>query len=125
MSSGNLVQLIKKIAMDAVRAAKMCDYVTGVVTSEDPLKVKITNSFEIGEEFLMVQQSMTDHEVEVTIKKEYGWKTKNRSGGTGDDIVLENVKIMIHNALKAGDEVLMMRKSGGQEFVVIDKVVKE
>ena len=69
MSSGNLVQLIKKIAMDAVRAAKMCDYVTGVVTSEDPLKVKITNSFEIGEEFLMVPQSMTDHEVEVTIKK--------------------------------------------------------
>jgi hypothetical protein len=125
VSSGNLVQLIKKIAMDAVRAAKMCDYVTGVVTSEDPLKVKITNSFEIGEEFLMVPQSMTDHEVEVTIKKEYGWKTKNRSGGTGDDIVLENVKIMIHNALKAGDEVLMMRKSGGQEFVVIDKVVKE
>ena len=114
MSSGNLVQLIKKIAMDAVRAAKMCDYVTGVVTSEDPLKVKITNSFEIGEEFLMVPQSMTDHEVEVTIKKEYGWKTKNRSGGTGDDIVLENVKIMIHNALKAGDEVLMMRKSGGR-----------
>lgn len=52
-------------------------------------------------------------------------ETKNRSGGTGDDIVLENVKIMIHNALKAGDEVLMMRKSGGQEFVVIDKVVKE
>ena len=125
MSSGNLVQLIKKIAMDAVRAAKMCDYVTGVVTSEDPLKVKITISFEIGEEFFMVPQSMTDHEVEVTIKKEYGWKTKNRSGGTGDDIVLENVKIMIHNALKAGDEVLMMRKSGGQEFVVIDKVVKE
>jgi hypothetical protein len=125
VSSGNLVQLIKKIAMDAVRAAKMCDYVTGVVTSEDPLKVKITNSFEIGEEFLMVPQSMTDHEVEVTIKKEYGWKTKNRSGGTGDDIVLENVKIMIHNALKAGDEVLMMRKSGGQEFVVIDKVVKK
>jgi hypothetical protein len=125
VSSGNLVQLIKKIAMDAVRAAKMCDYVTGVVTSEDPLKVKITNSFEIGEEFLVVPQSMTDHEVEVTIKKEYGWKTKNRSGGTGDDIVLENVKIMIHNALKAGDEVLMMRKSGGQEFVVIDKVVKE
>lgn len=125
MSSGNLVQLIKKIAMDAVRAAKMCDYVTGVVTSEDPLKVKITNSFEIGEEFLVVPQSMTDREVEVTIKKEYGWKTKNRSGGTGDDIVLENVKIMIHNALKAGDEVLMMRKSGGQEFVVIDKVVKE
>lgn len=59
MSSGNLVQLIKKIAMDAVRAAKMCDYVTGVVTSEDPLKVKITNSFEIGEEFLVVPQSMT------------------------------------------------------------------
>lgn len=51
MSSGNLVQLIKKIAMDAVRAAKMCDYVTGVVTSKDPLKVKITNSFEIGEDF--------------------------------------------------------------------------
>lgn len=73
----------------------------------------------------MVPQSMTDHEVEVTIKKEYGWKTKERSGGAGDDIVLENVKIMIHNSLKAGDEVLMMRKSGGQEFVVIDKVVKE
>ena len=73
MSSGNLVQLIKKIAMDAVRAAKMCDYVTGVVTSEDPLKVKITNSFEIGEEFLVVPQSMiSKHDIEAIIKKEYG-----------------------------------------------------
>lgn len=129
MSSGNLVQLIKKIAMDAVRAAKMCDYVTGVVTSEDPLKVKITNSFEIGNEFLVVPQSMTDHEIEVTIEKEYGWKTKVQSGGSGTshnhDIALEKVKIKVHNALKAGDEVLMMRKSGGQEFVVMDKVVKE
>ena len=130
MSSGNMVQLIKKIAMDAVRAAKMCDYVTGVVTSADPLKVKITNAFEIGDEFLVVPQSMTDHEVEITVKKEYGWKTKDQSDGSAaashnHDIVLEKVKIKIHNALKAGDEVLMMRKSGGQEFVVIDKVVEE
>lgn len=131
--SKNFVQLIKQIAMDSVKAAKICDYVTGVITSVDPLKVKITNSFEIEGEFLVVPQSMTDHEVEITIKKEYGWKTKDKSGGSGEDafathshdVALDKAKIKIHNALKAGDKVLMIRKSGGQEFVIIDKVVDE
>lgn len=133
MSNSNLVQLIKQIAMDAVNTAKMCDYQTGVVTSIKPLKIKITNSLEIGSEFLVVPQSMTDYEMEISIDKKYGWKTQDKAGGSGEsafashmhEIALEKVKVKVHNALKKGDRVLMLRKSGGQQFVIIDKVVDE
>lgn len=30
--------------------------------------------------------------------------------------------IKIHNALKVGDEVIMIRQSGGQEYIVLDRV---
>jgi hypothetical protein len=32
--------------------------------------------------------------------------------------------IIIHNALKIGDEVVLMKQKGGQKYLVIDRVVK-
>ena len=32
-------------------------------------------------------------------------------------------KIKMNNALKKGDKVLMIRKWGGQDFIIVDKVV--
>ena len=46
MSSSNFTQLIKQIAMDAVRASKPCDYEIGTVTRTSPLVVKKSNEIE-------------------------------------------------------------------------------
>lgn len=87
MGNSNLVQLIKQIAIEAVNASKPCDYVTGTVTEENPLKIKISQSITIDEDFLCLTQIVTE------------------------------------DSLKQGEKVLMFRKAGGQEYVVIDRVV--
>lgn len=131
VANSSLIQLIKQMAVEAVRAAKPCDYLVGVVMETDPLKIKVSNTLILEEDFLELTRNVTDYETEVSITKEYDWKTQDKSGGSGyaafemhnHNIVIEKKKIKIHNALKADDKVLMLRKSGGQEFIVIDRMV--
>ena len=104
MASANLVQLIKQIAVDAVNAGKPCDYRTGIVTQENPLHIKISKSLVLEEDFLHLARNVTDYEVEIIL----------------DGTVK---KCKIKNGLRKGEKVLMMRKAGGQEFAVIDRVV--
>ncbi|MGN1013843.1 MAG: DUF2577 domain-containing protein [Butyricicoccus sp.] len=75
--------LIKKIALDAVRASKPCDWMTGTVKSLSPLVVSVGQKMELEEEFLSVTRTA-------------------------------------HYSMKVGSGVLLLRKSGGQRFVIVD-----
>ena len=87
MPNSNLVQLIKKIAIEAVDASKPCDYKIRTVIEKYPLKIRITQKLCLDEDFLIITQTAEER------------------------------------VLKVGDEVLMIRKQGGKEYVVLDKVV--
>lgn len=87
MASSNLVQLIKKIAIEAINTEKPCDYRIGVVTCINPLEVNISQNMTLDEDFLRFTNTIMEQQ-------------------------LEN-----------GDKVLMIRKHGGNEYVVLDKVV--
>lgn len=87
MPSSSLVQLIKKIAVEAVEAAKPCDYRIGTVSSEEPLKIKVSQGIELEKDFLHFVQRIPE------------------------------------SSLRIGDKVFMLRKAGGQEYTIIDKVV--
>lgn len=87
MPNSNLVQLIKKIALEAINASKPCDYSIGVIIKTEPLTVKISNNITIDEDFLHLTQTVSQ------------------------------------TPLQNGDKILMIRKSGGNEYTVIDKVV--
>lgn len=104
MADSNLVQLIKRIAVEAVLASKPCDYTIGTVTSASPLKIKVSQTLELEEDFLHLARSVTDYETEITSNHTHK-------------------KIVIHSALKKGEKVLMIRKAGGQDYIVIDRVV--
>lgn len=118
MSSG-LVEVIKQVAMDAVDNSKMPDLRFGTVISESPLKVRVTNQFIIPESMLIVPQHLTDYEVKVTIESSYDWKTVDNS-----DIVISKQKMKIHNKLKTGDKVVLLRKQGGQSYFVLDRLIE-
>jgi hypothetical protein len=45
------------------------------------------------------------------------FKTKVTINGTINEMT-------IHNALKVGDEVILLKKKGGQKYLVLDRVVK-
>lgn len=54
MPNENLVQLIKRIAVDAVNTSKPCNTVTGKVQSVSPLSISIGQKIILDEDFLDV-----------------------------------------------------------------------
>ena len=104
MPNSNLVQMIKQVAMDAVRAAKLSDYQIGTVVSTNPLTVKLSNEATLDADFLQLTHSVTNYECTLEC---------------GNVLQIYEVK----NALQEGEKVLMLRKTGGQRYMIIDRVV--
>ncbi|OKZ81822.1 DUF2577 domain-containing protein [Clostridium sp. AM27-31LB] len=106
VANSSIVQLIKQMAVEAVKASRPCDYIVGNVIGTDPLKIKVSNSLVIEDDFLVKTRNVTDYVQEV-----------------GEGVAKKNVKI--YNSLKEGDSVLMFRKAGGQEYIVVDRMVAD
>lgn len=125
---------IKSHAQALMENNQMCDLRFGEVISVSPLKVKITTQFILTESLLIVPEHLTDHKVYVTID----WETENHTHGhtisdtyTGGGSATNNThkhgvtgkKAMImHEALKVGDKVALIRKTGGQVYYILDRI---
>lgn len=99
----NLLQIIKQIAMEAVTASKPADFLYGTVTSVSPLKIKIDQKLTLTSAFLVLTSAVKDADVEMII------------GGTKQ-------KVTIKNGLNKGEHVILLRKQGGQRYLVLDRV---
>lgn len=102
-----LLQVMKQSAKetgDATRPVQVC---FGKVTSTTPLKIQIDQKITLGKAQLVLTRNVTDYETEITVN---GWENKQRT--------------TIHNALKAGEEVVLLRQQGGQKYVVLERVAK-
>ncbi len=133
MLDGNdLVELIKKAAMDAADAAQASDFCYGTVTSVIPLKILVEQKMELTAAQLVLCRNVTNYLTTVTVTVEGAdWLTEEKGGGSGDSAYEKhnhNIKgtksIIINNALKSGEKVVLIRKKGGQEYLVLDRVVK-
>lgn len=133
MSTG-LIDIMKRASMDAMNNAQMCDLRFGKVISVKPLKVQVTNTFIIPESLLIVPQHLTDYEVDVTVR----WNTEDHththnitdtftgggsaSGNTHKHDISGRKSMLIHNSLKIGDKVALIRKTGGQTYFILDRI---
>lgn len=115
MATG-LIDIIKRASIDAEDNQQPCDIRFGTVASVSPLKVKITNEFILPQSLLIVPEHLTDHVISVTM---------NLSTSTVDEHSHEihGTKTMtVHNALKKGDKVALLRKRGGQSYYILDRI---
>lgn len=124
MTTG-LIDIMKRAAKEMYDNEQPTDLRFGTVVGVSPLKVQVTNLFTIPQSMLVVPKHLTDYEVEVTVD----WTTENESGGSGDSAfsshnhdVKGKKKIKVHNALKNGDKVALIRKHGGQSFYILDRI---
>lgn len=111
MASG-LIDIMKRAAMDAIDAKQMCDLRYGTVVNVSPLKVQVTNLFTIPESLLIVPERLTDHKVQVTVN----WETES------DEAIRGKKTMTVHNALRVGDKVALLRKQGGQSYFILDRI---
>lgn len=128
-----LLNTIKEAAMGAVDASDPADVCFGTVTSSSPLKVKVEQKFVIDKANLIVPQHLTSYTVGVTIS----WDTENETynhkhtvdgtessqdSHTHKHSITGTKQMTINNALKTGDEVILIKQKGGQKYLIIDRV---
>ena len=120
LDANDLLIAIKRAAKEAVDAGQPSDFCFGKVTSAKPLKILVEQKMTLGAAQLILTRNVTDFKTKVTVD----WKTELE----GDDEHLHGVigvkEITFHNALAVGDEVILLKKKGGQKYLVLDRVVK-
>ncbi|MDQ0063561.1 DUF2577 domain-containing protein [Paenibacillus harenae] len=110
-----LLDSIKKAGAAAYASGNPMAVLVGKVTSVNPLEVNVDPRFTLPEDFLIVPESLTKMEVDLSHSH------NSYEGSTGE--ALTN-KVVIRKGLEAGDAVLLLRVQGGQQYVVLDKVVR-
>lgn len=125
--ANDFLKLMKKTAMEAVDASKPANMVFGKVLSASPLKIIVDQKLILNEAQLGLSRNVTDFEVEMTVDH----TTENTSGGSAEasfenhkHAYLGRKKFLVHNALKSGEEVVLVQVAGGQKYIVIDRIKK-
>ena len=132
----NMIQIIKRAALDAVQESNPTNVLFGTVLSTKPMQIKIDQKIVLTEEFLILSRNVTDYETVMTVD----WESQNAlttahrhsfSGNTGNagDVshshsfsgntetadlrhshaIKGTKQVTIHNALSTGDEVILLK----------------
>lgn len=122
----DLVKTFKQIALGAVDSQVPCAVMFGTVVSESPLKIKIDQKITLSSTQLVLCRNVTDYKTDMTVDH----LTEKRAGGTQyalfeqhDHEYKGRKEFLVHHKLLSGDTVLLLRVSGGQKYVVVDRVV--
>lgn len=99
----SMLETIKMASLQAVDASNPVNVLFGTISSASPLKVNVEQRFSLSSGFLTVAKHLTDYDVDMEIEGELK-------------------KVKVKNALKSGDEVILIRKEGGQKYVIVDRV---
>lgn len=114
----DFVRTVKQAAKDAVETSAPTDVMTGTVITARPVIIKVEQRFDIGADQLIIPEYLTDRKVSVSVdsQTEEGGEPEHTHKMSGEK------SVTIHNALRAGDHVILIRKAGGQKFLVFDRV---
>lgn len=130
----DMVQLVKKAAVEAVEAAKPVQFLFGQVISASPLKIQVDQKSIYTEKMLVLTRNVTEHEIDISISAQsvvisHGHPVTDTytGGGTAQEInhnhpIKGRKKIKIHNGLVVGDWVVMARIQKGKKYVVLDRI---
>ena len=132
LNSSDFVKVIKKSAIEAVNNSKPADIFYGTVQSISPLTIFIDQKLILSEKFLIIPESLTDYETEISfddssVKQVFTtWNMEETSESTPSKISFKEKtkhKITVYNSLKTGEKVILLRQQGGQKYMVLDRAV--
>ena len=101
----NLVEVIKKVALEAVSASNPTSLVIGKVTNISPLQITVEQRLMLDEDFLILTRNVKDHYVDVKVSQ-----------------TNEKKKRLMYYGLKQGESVLLIKMQGGQKYIVLDRI---
>lgn len=132
----NITQAIQMAAAKTYSAMSPMDVLVGKVTSIEPLKIFIgTANAELTSDHLILTNNVVDHYVDIhvnhltdTISGE--WDTTHSHPDAGDGIIPTDhihsysgrKKIKIYNGLQVGEFVVIIKTTGGNSYIVLDRI---
>lgn len=132
----NITQAIQMAAAKTYSAMSPMDVLVGKVTSIEPLKIFIgTANAELTSDHLILTNNVVDHYVDIhvnhltdTISGE--WNTTHSHPDAGDGTIpTDHVhsysgrkKIKIYNGLQVGEFVVIIKTTGGNSYIVLDRI---
>lgn len=119
----NLLGTVKKAAMDALNASNPTAIMFGTVSSADPLEVIVDQRFTLPADFLIVPETLIHFEIDFHHDHEYTDDTGTGSSTKKTKPALPEKPIVIRRGLEAGDKLLLVRVQGGQQYIILDRVV--
>ena len=119
-----IVNIIKEIASTVIQNGEPMEVIVGEVVSASPLEIKIDPKLTIPEEIIVLTKNTSEWTMEMSVDH----VTENRSGGGGyAEFASHNheykgrKKYLIHNQLVVGDKVIMLKETGGQRYIALDR----
>ena len=100
-----LSDAIKQLALRAVKSDGQVDIRYGAVISTMPLRIQITPDFILPPEVIMIPDRFSPQMIEM-------------SDVSGE---LEEVTWSWHDGLEVGDQVALIRESGGGKYYILDR----
>ncbi len=95
----NLIETVKKAAVEAIQASNPVAFSFGMVVKENPLTINVDQKMELTEEFLVLTSSVKSYETKIN-----------------------NQKVVVDNRLEKDEQVILIRMQGGQKFIVLDRM---
>lgn len=128
--ANELVDTLKRAAVEAVKAGKPVNVYFGEVVSASPLKINVEQKMILGEKQLVLSRNVTDFKTKITagnIKNYY--YTGDVNSGTAPVSpshvhAVGTIEVTVHNGLAVGDGVILIRQQEGQRFIVVDRIGK-
>lgn len=116
----DLVESIKRAAMEAMENSKPLAIAFGRVVSESPLQINVDQKFTLGPDQLILARGVTDYTVPVRLD----WNTESTvSYSSHSHAVSGEKQLKVMSALKLDERVILLRMAGGQKFLVLDRVI--
>ncbi len=112
-------------------SAQGMSIVFGQVMGCDPLQIKVGEKLILDEELLILTHAVREQKINIEHTHSYTDSTKDNAYNkttTTASSVLSNTNFteyVLVPALQIGEEVILIRMEGGQQFIVLDRVVKE
>ncbi|RJX40864.1 DUF2577 domain-containing protein [Paenibacillus pinisoli] len=119
----DLLSLIKQAAAGAVDATSPAAVMFGLITDDNPLEVNVDQRFSLPADFLIVPESLTRLELPLYHTHQYTDTSDSGPATKTTSAALPEEPVVIRRGLKKGDKVVLLRVQGGQQYLILDRMV--
>ncbi len=108
-----MLEAVKLLAYDVLQQENLTDICYSTVTETEPLKIVLEQKLELTESFLVLSQNVIKHTINYSMRRK------------DSDENWVQYEMIVEKQLKKGERVILIKMTGGQRYVVIDRVGEE